>query len=280
MGADSLRSFSAIIAAKRAEFISYRETMEKLAAYTGNPLSDIASVLKHELVAYTGAAYLSGKERKVTRSESGNTTSLADLLDWTIEHGEVPEGDISEWLGITALSDGDGWIRDELIANLQALDLPCPDSLRDASASPRATSPQSASDADLMARVRAVEDERDGLAREVADLSTAAFDRDNLKEQVSALEARVRELSGLLDAANTKIAELSSDEAKGKTKTAMLQVIGGLVQANTDMDIYAERLDGFDKLYGDLQTVGVTVRDDAIRKYLKAAAGLLEKPAS
>jgi hypothetical protein len=99
-----------------------------------------------------------------------------------------------------------------------------------------------------------------------------------LREQVSELTAKVSEISGSLDAANTRIQELSGDQAQGKTKTAMLQVIGGLVLANTDMDIHATRLDGLGKLRTDLQTVGVIIGEDALRSYLKDAASLIEKP--
>jgi hypothetical protein len=47
-----------------------------------------------------------------------------------------------------------------------------------------------------------------------ADLSAIADDRDGLMEQISALEARVRELSDLLDDANARIGELSVGASK------------------------------------------------------------------
>lgn len=103
---------------------------------------------------------------------------------------------------------------------------------------------------------------------------------DNLREQVSTLTARVAELAGSLDAANARIQELAGDLAQGKSRTAMLQVIGGVVMVNTNMDIHAARLDGLAKLRNDLQTVGVTIGEDALRTYLRGAADLIAKPAS
>ncbi|KVT62199.1 hypothetical protein WM24_28625 [Burkholderia ubonensis] len=58
----------------------------------------------------------------------------------------------------------------------------------------------------------------------------------------------------------------------------MLRVIGGLVMANTDVDIHATRLDGLSKMLTDLQTVGVTIGEDSLRAYLKEAASYIEKP--
>lgn len=119
-----------------------------------------------------------------------------------------------------------------------------------------------------------------GISSHQVELSDVASERDRLREQVSALEAKVCNLSSFPDTATMKAAELSDDQAQGKSKTTMLQVIGGLVMANTDMDIHATRLDGLAKLRNDLQTVGVTIGEDALRSYLKEAANLITKSAS
>lgn len=138
--------------------------------------------------------------------------------------------------------------------------------------------PQPATNAEMAERLRVAEADRARLMRDTADLTVLANDRARLREQVDALNTKNSELSALLDAANAKAQELSGDQAAGKSRSAMLQVIGGLVLANTIMDIHAARLDGLGKLRGDLQTVGVSIGEDALRGYLKDAATLIEKP--
>jgi len=123
---DSARAnFSAITAAKRAQFISYREAMQKLREFTGDKLQEIAVGLKSHGIHEKCLAYLAGPEqavRRVTGSED-----VAALLDETIENGGI----IPAWVGPDDQADPDrcGWFRGDLITTLRLSDLPCPDSL-------------------------------------------------------------------------------------------------------------------------------------------------------
>lgn len=125
MGADGPRSFSAIVAVQRAEFISYREAMKKLREFTGDRLEEIASCLKSCSIHEKHMAYLAGPEQAV-RQITGSY-DLTALLDQTIEDGGI----IAAWINVDDQADPDrcGWMRSKLIANLEANNLPCPGSL-------------------------------------------------------------------------------------------------------------------------------------------------------
>jgi hypothetical protein len=254
MGAERPRSFSDVIAAKHAEFISYREAISKLADFTGDSPGHVATALKQEQLHTRHAACLSGAERAVHELK-GSSQALSVLFDNTIRTGQIAAVLDYPWEGETADPDREGWMRAAFSFDLGAIcELPCPDTLDVPSSGPATPITQPSADADVAGRLRAVEAERDRLALELA------------------------EQSSLLDATNTRIQELSSGQALGKSRTAMLQVIGGLVMANTDMDIHASRLDGLTKLRTDLETVGVIIGEDTLRSYLKDAAQLIEKP--
>ncbi|SDC25680.1 hypothetical protein [Paraburkholderia lycopersici] len=126
MGAEGPRSFSEIIAAKRAEFISYREAVTKLAEYCGDSLAAVAEGLKQHDIQMLNGAFLEGSERSVVLVHS--CTALNGLLDETIKTGEIPDS-VSFWDEPNATADGDGWIRKRFIELLRAVDLPCPESL-------------------------------------------------------------------------------------------------------------------------------------------------------
>lgn len=108
-------TFSAIAAAKRAEFISYRETMTKLAESTGDPLKEIAAALKLHGIHENNMARLNGVERAVATITSSKP--LSALLNWTIEHDEMEAVQIDEW-GQMADPDTIGWMRAGLIDGL------------------------------------------------------------------------------------------------------------------------------------------------------------------
>ncbi|MCA7901940.1 hypothetical protein LGM39_21450 [Burkholderia cepacia] len=126
MGAEGPRSFSAIIASKRAEFISYREAITKLAEYTGEPLTDIAACLKQHRIHMNHMAFLSGAEQAVTKSTSSD--ALEALLDETIRTGAI-KAIPCQYEGETAIPDLDGWMRSEFAFELTIADLPCPETL-------------------------------------------------------------------------------------------------------------------------------------------------------
>ncbi|WP_157646745.1 hypothetical protein [Burkholderia ubonensis] len=301
MEEDNPHSFSVIVATKRSEFISYREAITKLAEYTCDSWAAVAVVLKlHRFYTKDYAAELSGPARAVEFARRSN--DLRVLLEETAASGEIRTAMIyPDVPGDTEKGDPDlcGWIRDDFITDLRESGLPCPETLgipdlietrvhgqvKDFLSSRNAFEKSlrtqdglaQANDAALIERLRNAEDEVVSLKGQL-EAQAGAPDHAHLQEQVSTLTRRVNELLANLDAANAKVEELSRDQAQGKTKTAMLRVIGGLVMANTDVDIHATRLDGLSKMLTDLQTVGVTIGEDSLRAYLKEAASYIEKP--
>lgn len=120
-------TFSAITAAKRAEFISYREAMKKLRESTGEALKDIAAGLKSHGLHEKHMAHLAGSEQAVRRITGSD--DLTALLDETIENGGI----IAAWVGPDDQADPDrsGWMRREFVAALSDAALPCPNTLLD-----------------------------------------------------------------------------------------------------------------------------------------------------
>lgn len=84
-GSGRRSTFSEIVAAKRAEFISYREAMKKLRESTGEALKDIATGLKSHGLNEKHMAHLAGSEQAVRRFTGSD--DLTALLDQTIENG-------------------------------------------------------------------------------------------------------------------------------------------------------------------------------------------------
>lgn len=126
MGADSPRSFSAISAAKRATFISYRETADKLAAFTGDSLVEIASGLIAHGIHLSDLACISGVEQAVWGIS--DSAPLLALLTETIKSGGIK----SAWFELDqpdADPDSFGWFREKLEFNLAVAELPNPSSL-------------------------------------------------------------------------------------------------------------------------------------------------------
>jgi hypothetical protein len=109
--------------------------------------------------------------------------------------------------------------------------------------------------------------------QEIAD----AGDRDDLREQVATLKAEASERSGLLDAANTRIQELSADLAQGKSRTTMAKVIAAAAKDAYAVDIHAPRMSNFGEMLAALQAAGADVKEDALRGYVKEGAALLGK---
>lgn len=120
-------SFSSIAAAKRAEFISYREAMTKLRESTGDALKHVAAGLKSHGIHEKHMAYLAGPEQAVRRITGSD--DLTALLDETIENGGI----IPAWVGPDDQVDPErsGWMRREFVAALRSASLPCPDTLLD-----------------------------------------------------------------------------------------------------------------------------------------------------
>ncbi|WP_321929978.1 hypothetical protein [Paraburkholderia guartelaensis] len=128
MSAPKTGAFTRIAAARRATFISYREAIEKLAAFTGDTLNEVAANLKAEGLYAHSSAQLVGIERSVRYSSS--SLDIVTLLDVTIRDGAIrqawPEGVLSD---VPSDPDEDGWIRKTFIEALRAANLPCPDTL-------------------------------------------------------------------------------------------------------------------------------------------------------
>ncbi|QJW79760.1 hypothetical protein [Burkholderia glumae] len=60
--------------------------------------------------------------------------------------------------------------------------------------------------------------------------------------------------------------------AVGKSRSTMIRLIGGLVQANYKIDLRSGRLDGIGAILRDLETVGVSLDEGTLRDYLREAA--------
>ncbi|MFC5428472.1 hypothetical protein ACFPTO_06595 [Paraburkholderia denitrificans] len=130
---------------------------------------------------------------------------------------------------------------------------------------------------DDIGSTREIETRQSGGGPLTAELSGMTRDCDSLPEQVSALTAKLVELSDLLDAANARIQELSSDQAQGKSKTTMLQVIAAMAKDAYRVDIHAARMSGFGEMLAGVQAAGADVKEDALRGYVKAGATHLSK---
>ncbi len=86
------------------------------------------------------------------------------------------------------------------------------------------------------------------------------------------------DLSSKLEAANARIAELERDRAQGKSRSTMLQVIGAMAMKGYSIDIHAGRMNNVGEILSDIQGVGASAGEDALRGYLKEAATMIEKP--
>jgi hypothetical protein len=126
MGAEGPRPFSAIIAAKRDGFISYREAISKLAESTGDPLGDVAMVLKQREMHTRNGAYLLGPEHEVQEIQSPD--ALGALLDQTIRTGGIVAAQCDSGADV-ADPDRIGWMRSRFTAELTTSELPCPTTL-------------------------------------------------------------------------------------------------------------------------------------------------------
>ncbi len=76
----------------------------------------------------------------------------------------------------------------------------------------------------------------------------------------------------------TEFDSLKADALEGKTKSTLLKIVGGIAMSGCGMDIHANRLDGISQTVDDLALMGVTIKEDTLRKHLKAAAELIPKP--
>lgn len=71
---------------------------------------------------------------------------------------------------------------------------------------------------------------------------------------------------------------LKADALEGKTKSTLQRILGGIAMSGCGLDIHANRIDGISQAVSDLALMGVTIKEDTLRKHLKAAAELIPKP--
>ncbi|MDN7497945.1 hypothetical protein QZM89_22340 [Burkholderia gladioli] len=122
------------------------------------------------------------------------------------------------------------------------------------------------------------EDLRRNFGRElVNDLLRAGINH----EDGTSLIRQVVQLKRELFAARDKASETapggdSMKPAVGKSRTTMVRLIGGLVQANYKIDLKSDRLDGIGAILRDLETVGVSLDEGTLRDYLREAAMKIE----
>lgn len=92
------------------------------------------------------------------------------------------------------------------------------------------------------------------------------------------------ELADLATPATVEAGSAAGEPAKpaaelmGKERTTVLKLIGGLAICGYGMDIHANRLTGIDVLHADLATVGAPIDQDTLRKWLKLAAEVIDRP--
>lgn len=134
--------FQKVVDDKRAEFVSFREVLDKLAADTGDGLKTIAEALRIKRIHWEGGArYKPG----ILIDGGTEEEPLGMLLEQTAETGLIPER--CGWLaGSEWGPDNIGWHRAELVERLRAAGLPSPCSLLVTSEQYAPTTPPSASE--------------------------------------------------------------------------------------------------------------------------------------
>ncbi|MCP1120489.1 hypothetical protein [Robbsia andropogonis] len=147
MGDKERGTFSQILISRNADFISFREAMDKLIFYTEEQPAIIAAVLKREFNYQKDLMHLVGPERyprKITDS-----SPIEALLDCTINENKVcaapytysePAADPNQF----------GWNRNGFIFNLDFAGLPNPESLSTSSHGGRPLEEGQASDAEQL----------------------------------------------------------------------------------------------------------------------------------
>lgn len=111
------------VANDRAKFISYREAVEKLAAATGESISDCATALRASKIHFTGGARF---KAGIFIDGGFEEEPLGFLLEQTATTGAIPLcWDIRQEFG----PDNIGWRREALLRNLESTGLPVPESL-------------------------------------------------------------------------------------------------------------------------------------------------------
>lgn len=111
------------VAKDRAKFISYREAVEKLAAATGDSISDCATALRASKIHFTGGVRF---KAGVFIDGGLEEEPLGFLLEQTATTGAIPLcWGIRQEFG----PDNIGWRREALLQNLESVGLPAPGSL-------------------------------------------------------------------------------------------------------------------------------------------------------
>ncbi|MBU9598363.1 hypothetical protein LGM85_13840 [Burkholderia multivorans] len=114
----------------------------------------------------------------------------------------------------------------------------------------------------------------------VDEVLRAGINRDDGVSVIGKIVELQNELSAMrekLDAATA--ASDAMKPAAGKSRTTMIRVIGGLVQAIYKIDIQSDRLSGIGVVLRDLETVGVTLDESTLRDYLREAAKKIDSSA-
>lgn len=124
------------------------------------------------------------------------------------------------------------------------------------------------------------------LVREVAELKgrlkdesdnhtalrKAAEERDGLKESCRALSIKLEELIGEQGIATATISRLEADLMTGKSKSFMLELLGGLVTSLLYVDIFKQGNIEVGKVTSALECVGLGLTPETVSKYLKQSA--------
>lgn len=169
MGDTNRQSFAAIASVMRAEFISYREAVTKLASISGDALADVATVLKLHRIHKNDTAHLRGVERRVHAVDCSDLLEI--LLNKTIETGQVEPTASGDGDG---LSDMCGWMRDRFCVALEAAHLPSLDGLAVPEAKNDVTEERSASTLPAAAEASTPEWAASYIEREWISLGDAA----------------------------------------------------------------------------------------------------------
>ncbi|KVM69735.1 hypothetical protein WJ61_21815 [Burkholderia ubonensis] len=191
----------------------------------------------------------------ISDDEGAEISKWQDALIDAVEHHEIAAGTWGADRGEQMLAHGD--IRAWCASRGHTWPIPDPN-------------PLPATDAALIERWQSAETKVVALTRQLDEALAVADDCTKLRRQVADLAGKEATLKAEVEAANAKIRELSGDIAQGKTLTVMRRVIAGLWRVNyVKGDAQPARLEGLGAALNDLQSVGVSVGEDALRGYIK-----------
>lgn len=105
-------------------------------------------------------------------------------------------------------------------------------------------------------------------------LETITHQKQQLIDAAERLKVAIREQASF----QAEFDILKADALEGKTKSTLLRIIGGIAMSGCGLVIHANRIDGISQAVNDLALMGVSIKEDTLRKHLKAAAELIPKP--